>query len=165
MLWNLRRIDDLIELINNIVDVEQDEIDDKNIEFEEFEILTCIKNLRRVKSLIDWNWDSSVEFKLIAKIFVLNELNSLLNLRRSRFLIDQLTELREDIFICMWLKFFSDFLSFLSSKYDFLAVSRRSRRIYFSRALKWCFWMYEEKCYCMMWKTSFRKIFEQRIKN
>ena len=47
------RIDDLIELINIIADVEQEEIDDKEIEFEEFETLLCIKNLRRVNDLID----------------------------------------------------------------------------------------------------------------
>ena len=36
----MRRIDDLIELINNIVDVEQNEIDDKDVEF---------KNLKNLK--------------------------------------------------------------------------------------------------------------------
>ena len=53
LISNLRRIDDLIESINNIVDVEQDEIDDKDVEFEEFEILTCIQDLRRYRTLID----------------------------------------------------------------------------------------------------------------
>ena len=48
----------------------------------------CIKDLRRVNRLIDWNWDSNVKFRLIAKISVLNELNSLLNLRRNRSWID-----------------------------------------------------------------------------
>ena len=39
----MRRIDDLIELINNIVDVEQKKIDDKEIEFEKFETLLASK--------------------------------------------------------------------------------------------------------------------------
>ena len=47
----------------------------------------------------------------------------------------------------MLFKLSSDLLSVLSSKYDFLAVSRRSRRVYPSRALRWCLWMYGGRCY------------------
>ena len=94
----------------------------KEVGFEGFEALACTKGLRRARPLIDWNWGSGAELRLIAKTSVLNELNSLLDLRRSRPLTDQLTELREGTLICMWFKLFSDLLSLLSSKYDFLAV-------------------------------------------
>ena len=44
-------------MINNIVDVEQDEIDDKNVEFEEFEALIYFKNLHQklaTSKIFDW---------------------------------------------------------------------------------------------------------------
>ena len=41
LIWSLRRVNDLIDKINNIVDVEQIEIDDKKIEFEIFKF--CLK--------------------------------------------------------------------------------------------------------------------------
>ena len=76
--WNLRRIDDLIDKINNIVDVEQDKIDDKNVEFEEFEILLCIKNLRRAKFSIDWTTNLTQNFKWICNCFESNR-NKIVN--------------------------------------------------------------------------------------
>ena len=38
LIWNLRRVNDLIDKFNNIVDVEQNEIDWKDVEFEEFDL-------------------------------------------------------------------------------------------------------------------------------
>ena len=43
LMWKLRRTDDLIDKINNIVDVEQNEIDDKDVEFKKFEVLFASK--------------------------------------------------------------------------------------------------------------------------
>ena len=40
---NLRRMCNLIDKINNIVDVEQNEIDCENVKFEKFEILFASK--------------------------------------------------------------------------------------------------------------------------
>ena len=43
LIRKLRRVNDLIDKINNIVDVEQNEIDDKEIEFEKFKTLFASK--------------------------------------------------------------------------------------------------------------------------
>ena len=79
-------------------------------------------------------------------------------------LIDQFAKRKENIFICMKFKFFLNNLFALSSKYDFLIVSRRSRRIYFLKILKWCSWMYKKKVIDITRKTFSRRIFESKIK-
>ena len=124
-------------------------------------------SLRRVNDLIDWNWNSNVEFRLIAKIFILNELNSTEFATKQIFdLTDQLAEHEKDIFICMWLKLFLNYLFALSSKYNFSAVSKFWCWTIFIFWKRWndVFDCMIKKTTDMMLKTFFRKILE-RSKN
>ena len=125
-------------------------ISDNDIEF-------CLHRCDESTTWLIEKQTRDIEFKLITKISVLNELNSLLNLRRSRFLIDQLTEFREDTFICMWLKFFLNCLSAFLSKYDFFAVSRSwwfEQRLFFENV---------EMMFLNVWKKTLLIWCEKRL--
>ena len=133
-------------LINNIVDVEQNEIDDKNVEFEKFETLFA--------STICDVFDS---WLIEMKIRVSNSNWSQKFLFWTTWIFCWISD-EADLWLINWQNFEKIFLfvcdsssfqifNLLSSKYDFFAVSRRSRRVYFSKTRRWCFWMYEKKCY------------------
>ena len=72
---NLRQVNNLIDWLIILSTSSEMKSMNKRIEFEKFENLFV--SLREVNDLIDWNENSSVEFKSIAKISVLNELNSI----------------------------------------------------------------------------------------
>ena len=55
--------------------------------------------LRRVNDLIDWNWDSNVELRLIAKISVLNELSLVESATRIWLISSQSAE-KIFLFVC-----------------------------------------------------------------
>ena len=55
----MQRVDNLIELINNIVDVEQKKIDDKNVEVEEFEVLLAFKTCDELTT-----WLTEIEIRV-----------------------------------------------------------------------------------------------------
>ena len=125
-------------------------------------VMILLASLRRINDLINWNWNSNIEFKLIAKIFVLNELNFLLNLRRNRLLIDQLIERKKNIFVCMQFKFFLNCFSAFSSKYCFL-----NNRIFRVMFIFWKYWNDVFECIKknvmnMTWETSSRKILARK---
>ena len=118
-----------------------------------FVYIKNLNDLRRINDLIDWNRNSNVELKLIAKILNLNELNSIefatkktldwlkfkskcrIEYRRKTFkfkvfeiwLINWQNAKKIFLFVC-YLNSFQIFSSFFSSKYDFLIVSK-----------SWCF--------------------------
>ena len=123
-----------------------------------------LASLRRINDLIDWNWNSNVEFKLIAKIFVLNELSSAESATKQIFdLIDQFAKHEEDIFICMWLKLFLNYFSVFSSKYNFSAISKSWCWTVFIFWKRWndVFDCMIKKIIDMMLKTFSRRILER----
>ena len=113
--------------------------------------------------MINWNEDSSVEFKSIAKISILNELNSVESTIKIWLINSQNAKRKENIFICMQFKFFLNYLSALSSKYYFL-----NYRIFRVVSIFWAYWNDVFECIKknvidITKKTSSRKILESKI--
>ena len=110
--------------------------------------LLCIKSLRRVSSLIDWNWDSNVELRLIAKISALNELSSTESATKQIFdwLINSQNAKTVFLLICYSNSFWIVSLLFhqrmIFLLYRDLDVSSND---YSLRASRWCLRLYDRR--------------------
>ena len=119
----------------------------------------CIKNLRRVSDLIDWNWNSSIEFRLIAKIFILNELSSVDFATKQTLNNWSIRKTRKRYF-CLYVTQVLSELSFCSSCQ--CKMFWFSRSVCSSKRLKWFFRMYNERRYWYNAKDVFSKNFRSK---
>ena len=99
-------------------------------------------SLRRINDLIDWNWNSNVEFKLIAKNSFLNELNSI-EFAIWIWLICLQNAKKMFWFVYISI-FFLNFFFVFSSKYDFFFYNQNfdicRTTFVLKKTLKWYFW-------------------------
>ena len=139
----------------------------KMIFFEQwFWILLCIKDLRQINDLIDWNWDSNVEFKLIAKISAFNELNLIEFATKQilNWLINSQNAKTIFLFICDSSFFWIVFLFFHQSMICCIRILMFRTIFNFWKYWNDVFNCIIEKTIDVMWKMFSRKIFDRRIK-
>ena len=175
LIWKLRQSDDLIELINNIIDVEQDEIDDKDVEFEKFEDLKnlklCLYQKFAANQRFDWlKLKLECRTQIDRKDFCFERIEFFVEFATKQifdWLINSQNAKRIFLFVCYSNSFQITSLFFRQSMNIFL-----SQNFDVSRAA-FIFWKRRDdvfKCIkknvvCIMWKTFSRKLFDRKTKD
>ena len=107
-----------------------------------------LASLRRANGLIGWNWGSGAELRLLAKISVLNELNSAGLAAKQAFDWPADRASRRYSYLYVIQAFFRFSLCSFSKVWFSCCIGALCwSRVYFLRALRWSLRLYEGRCY------------------